>query len=117
MRLVRPKSLKKLRASIKERTRRNNGNSMEVIVADINRTMKGWFAYFKHAKADEMEKVDGWIRMRMRSILRKRHGRKKCVRGQDHHRWRNHYFTKLGLFCLLEAREFESTCLRYGANH
>ena len=36
MRLVRPKSLSKLRETIKPRTRRNNGKSMEAIVADLN---------------------------------------------------------------------------------
>jgi RNA-directed DNA polymerase len=38
VRLIRPKSLCKLRETIKPRTRRNNGKSMEAIVADLNRT-------------------------------------------------------------------------------
>jgi RNA-directed DNA polymerase len=116
MRLVRPKSLRKLRESIKPRTRRNNGTSMEAIVADLNRTLPGWFGYFKHAKASELSGIDGWIRMRLRSILRKRRGLEGRGRGIDHHRWPNRYFTKLGLFCLLEARESESTSLRNGVN-
>jgi RNA-directed DNA polymerase len=105
MRLVRSKSLRKLRESIKPRTRRNNGKSMEAIVADLNRTLSGWFGYFKHAKANELNGIDGWIRMRLRSILRKRLGLKGRGRGKDHQRWSNRYFTKLGLFCLLDARE------------
>lgn len=48
MRLVRPKSLCKLRESIKPRTRRNHGKSMEAIMADLNRTLPGWFGYFKY---------------------------------------------------------------------
>jgi len=116
MRLVRPKSLRKLRESIKPRTRRNNGTSMEAIVADLNRTLPGWFGYFKHAKASDLGKIDGWIRMRLRSILRKRCGSEGRGRGIDHHRWSNRYFTKLGLFCLQEARESESTSLRNGVN-
>ena len=74
MRLVRPKSLRKLRETIKPRTRRNNGKSMEAIVADLNRTLPGWFGYFKHVKASQLGEIDGWIRMRLRSILRKRRG-------------------------------------------
>jgi RNA-directed DNA polymerase len=116
MRLVRPKSLRKLREAIKPRTRRNNGTSMEVIVADLNRTLPGWFGYFKHAKASELSGIDGWIRMRLRSVLRKRRGLEGRGRGIDHRRWPNRYFTKLGLFCLLEARESESTSLRNGVN-
>ena len=117
MRLVRPKSLRKLRESIKPRTRRNNGKSMAAIVADLNPTLRGWFGYFKHAKANELNGIDGWIRMRLRSILRKRHGLKGRGRGKDHHRWPNRYFTKLGLFCLLDARESTYASLRNGANH
>jgi RNA-directed DNA polymerase len=117
MRLVRPKSLRKLRESIKPRTRRNNGKSMEAIVADLNRTLSGWFGYFKHAKASELGGIDGWIRMRLRSILRKRRGLEGRGRGIDHQRWPNRYFTKLGLFCLLDARESTFASLRNGANH
>jgi RNA-directed DNA polymerase len=117
MRLVRPKSLRKLRETIKPRTRRSNGKSMEAIVVDLNRTLRGWFGYFKHVKASELSGIDGWIRMRLRSILRKRRGLEGRGRGADHQRWPNRYFKKLGLFCLLDARESETASLRNGANH
>ena len=116
IRLVRPKSLCKLRESIKPKTRRNNGKSMEAIVADINRTLKGWFGYFKHVHPSELSEIDQWLRMRLRSILRKRRGGRGRGRGQDHHRWPNRYFKKLGLFCLLDARETEFASLRNGVN-
>ena len=116
IRLVRPKSLCKLRESIKPRTRRNNGKSMEAIVADLNRTLPGWFGYFQHVKASQLGEIDGWIRMRLRSILRKRRGLEGRGRGKDHQRWRNCYFKKLGLFCLLDAREAEIASLRNGVN-
>ncbi|MEX1116383.1 MAG: group II intron reverse transcriptase/maturase [Akkermansiaceae bacterium] len=117
IRLVRPKSLRKLRESIKPRTRRNNGRSMEATVADINRTLKGWYGYFKHVHPSELGEIDQWLRMRLRSILRKRRGGRGRGRGQDHHRWPNRYFTGLGLFCLLDAKVTETTSLRQGANH
>ena len=117
MKLVRPKSMRKLRESIKPRTRRTDGKSLEAIVADINRTLAGWYGYFKHAKDSELGGIDGWIRMRLRSILRKRRGCKGRGRGRDHQRWPNRYFTELGLFCLLEAKVSEIISLRYGANH
>ena len=115
MRLVRPKSLRKLREIIKPKTRRTSGRSMEAIAADLNRTLKGWYEYFKHAKAGHLGEIDGWIRMRLRSIQRRRHGLKGRGRGRDHQRWPNRYFTDLGLFCLLEARQSESASLRKGA--
>ena len=116
-RLVRPKSLRKLRETIKPKTRRNNGKSMETIVADLNRTLKGWYGYFKHVHTSELGEIDQWLRMRLRSILRKRRGGRGRGRGLDHHRWPNRYFTGLGLFCLLDAKAAESASLRLGANH
>lgn len=116
MRLVRPKSLRKLRETIKPRTRRNNGKSMEAIVADINRSLPGWFGYFKHVEASALGSIDGWIRMRLRSILRRRRGLEGRGRGIDHQRWPNRYFTGLKLYCLLDAWESETTSLRNGEN-
>jgi hypothetical protein len=117
MRLVRPKSLRKLRETIKPKTRRTNGKSMEAIAAKLNLTLKGWYGYFKHVKSSQLGDIDGWIRMRLRSILRKRHGLKDRGRGRDHQRWPNRYFTELGLFCLLDAKVTETASLRQGANH
>jgi RNA-directed DNA polymerase len=116
IKLVRPKSLRKLRESIKPRTRRNNGRSMEAIVADINRTLTGWYAYFKHVHPSELDQIDRWMRVRLRSILRKRRGGEGRGRGKDHHRWPNRYFTGLGLFCLLDAKVTETISLQTGAN-
>jgi RNA-directed DNA polymerase len=117
IRLVRPKSLRKLSETIKPKTRRNNGRSMDAIVADINRTLKGWFGYFKHVHPSELGEIDQWLRMRLRSILRKRRGGRGRGRGLDHRRWPNRYFTGLGLFCLLDAKVTETASLRQGANH
>jgi RNA-directed DNA polymerase len=85
--------------------------------ADLNRPLPGWFGYFKHVKAGQLGEIDGWIRMRLRSILGKRRGLEGRGLGGDHQRWPNRYFKKLGLFCLLDARETEFASLRNGANH
>jgi hypothetical protein len=87
------------------------------IVAALNRTLPSWFGDFKHVKASELGGIDGWIRMRWRSILRKRRGLQGRGSRIDHQRWPNRYFKKLGLFCLLDARETEIASLRNGANH
>lgn len=117
LRLVRPKSLGKLKETLKPKTRKTSGQSLEAIVKEVNRTLQGWFGYFKHSHESELKEIDQWLRGRLRTILRKRRGGKGRSRGNDHHRWPNHYFTRLGLFCLLEARELEIVSLRYGANH
>lgn len=115
VRAIRPKSLHKLRASLKPRTRRANGRSLEAIVTDINRTLRGWFGHFQHAEVKALAGVDGWIRGRLRAILRKRHRLRGRSRGRDHQRWPNRYFTELGLFCLLDARAEVLAGLRGGA--
>jgi len=99
----REKSLKKLQDTVREKTKRTNGTSLRIIIADLNQTLVGWFTYFKHSRKYSFTDLDRWIRMRLRSILRKRHGLKGRGRGKDHHRWPNTYFTKHGLFSLTTA--------------
>jgi len=103
-RFVRPRSRQKLRERIKPLTKRTSGQSLEAIVTKINPILRGWYGYFRHASAEALEEMDGWVRGRLRSILRKRRGGKGRGRGRDHHRWGNSYFAELGLFCLKECR-------------
>ena len=100
----RKKSIKKLRATIRRKTQRLNGHSLSTIIEDVNRTLRGWYEYFKHSHKTEFAQQDSWIRMRLRSILRKRHGLAGRGRGADHQRWPNAYFATLGLFSLASAR-------------
>jgi RNA-directed DNA polymerase len=77
---------------------------MQNIIQDINRTVTGWFGYFKHSHKTTFKPLDQWIRQRLRSILRKRHKGKGRARGIDHQRWPNAYFADLGLISLAFAR-------------
>ena len=52
---VRKKSLTKLKESIRVKTRRTRGDSLARIVTGLNRTLRGWFAYFKHAHPKSTE--------------------------------------------------------------
>jgi RNA-directed DNA polymerase len=101
----RPKSLEKLKETIRAKTKRTSGGSLFAIIASLNPTLRGWFEYFKHSHKWTFERLDGWIRMRLRSLLRKRLGLKGRGRGVDHHRWRNAFFTDHGLFSLKMAHE------------
>jgi len=107
-RFPRRKSLAKFRDAIRAKTRRTAGRSLSMIVTDVNRTLRGWFEYFKHSHRTVFPELDGWIRMRLRSILRKRQGRSGRGRGADHHRWPNAYFTEQGLFNLTTAHALVS---------
>ena len=116
-RFVRPKSRQKLRERIKPLTKRNNGESLEAIVAKLNPILQGWYGYFRHASATALAETDGWVRARLRALLRKRRGGRGKARRRDQHRWDNRYFAELGLLCLqaLRAKEWpvsvqEQTC-------
>jgi RNA-directed DNA polymerase len=102
-RFLRPKSEQKLRTSIRAKTRRANGHSLEQIIAEINPILRGWYQYFQHLHKTVFPHVDGYVRMRLRSILRKRRRRKGRAKGDDHHRWPNAYFAERGLFSLTAA--------------
>ncbi len=99
----RAKSLKKFKDTIRAKTRRTAGHSLSAIIVDTNRTLRGWFEYFKHSHRSTFPPLDGWIRRRLRNILRKRRGRTGISRGRDNIRWPNAYFAKQGLFSLREA--------------
>jgi RNA-directed DNA polymerase len=102
-RFPRRKSLAKFRDAIRAKTPRTAGRSLSMIVADVNRTLRGWFEYFKHSYHTTFPYLDGWIRMRLRCLLRKRLGQQGRGHIADHQRWPNAYFTELGLFNLTTA--------------
>jgi len=99
----RAKSLKKLKDSIRARTKRTSGHSLHAIISDVNTTLPGWFAYFQHSRPFIFGRLDSWIRMRLRSILRKRCGGRGRGRGADHQRWLNAFFAEQGLYFLTTA--------------
>jgi RNA-directed DNA polymerase len=99
----RQKSLKKLKDAIRAKTRRTSGHSLPMIIADLNQTLRGWFEYFKHSARTTFPPLDGWIRRRLRNILRKRSHREGISRGYDNIRWPNAFFAEHGLFSLHQA--------------
>lgn len=101
----RKKSEHRLKEKLREHTRRNNGQSLGCIIRRINPILRGWYNYFRFSKLNALQDIDGWIRGRLRSILRKRAKKKGRARGKDHQRWRNRFFDEAGLFNLTAARQ------------
>ena len=99
----RAKSVKKLRATLRPKTRRTHGQSLAVTIADVNPVLRGWFEYFKHSHPTAFRPIDAWVRMRLRSILRKRQGRQGRAQRPDHRRWPCRFFEEQGLFSLTTA--------------
>lgn len=105
-RLVRKKSLTAIKDKVRAKTIRSRGDSLVRIIADLNPALRGWFGYFKHAAPFQLRSLDGFVRRRLRAILRKqdkRPGPGRCK--ADHQRWPNAYFAARGLFTLETALE------------
>jgi RNA-directed DNA polymerase len=103
MKWPRSKSLQKFKTTVRSHTRRRNGNSLPTILAQLNRSLRGWFVYFQHSYHTTFAPLDSWIRMRLRRILRWREGRRRGRCGLDHYRWTNAFFAEQGLFSLCTA--------------
>jgi RNA-directed DNA polymerase len=99
----RQKSLAKVKDTLRAKTHRANGHSLRTIIKSLNATLHGWFGYFRHCFWNVYTDLDSWLRGRLRSILRKRAGRRGRGRGADHQRYRNRYFTDHGLYSLHAA--------------
>ena len=100
MKWPRAKSLKKLRERLRTKTSRLDGRSLPDIVTDVNRTLRGWYGYFQHSKANVFTAIDGYVRRRLRSLLQWRQGGRGQGKGLAHHRWPNEWFAQRGLLCL-----------------
>ena len=101
---VRKKSLARLKDGIRAKTRRTRGQSLARILADLNPMLRGWFGYFKHAHPRTFPDLDGFVRRRLRALLRQQQKRPGFGRCQaDHRRWPNAFFAQAGLFALYPA--------------
>jgi len=100
----REKSQAKLKEAVRELTPRNSGKSMREIVFRLNRTLKGWRAYFDHGVRNVHEELDGMVRRRLRKLLLKRRGKHGKPCGKINQRWPNEFFDQLGLWRLAGRR-------------
>lgn len=101
----RKKSSDKLRDRVRAMTRRTRGDGLAKVIADLNPTLRGWFQYFKHAQKATFGIIDGFVRRRLRSMLRKHLGQpgRSSRSADDHRRWPNAFFAEHGLFTLSAA--------------
>lgn len=98
----RKKSVDKLRHRLRAMTRRARPDSLRSICAELAPVQRGWFNFFRMGNSQATFRlVDGWLRRRLRSLLRrrtKRHG--ISPGGSDHQRWPNQFFVHHGFFSL-----------------
>jgi RNA-directed DNA polymerase len=68
-RIIAPKALSRFKERIRELTGRNRGISMERMVGDLSRYLRGWRGYFGFCETPwELERLEGWVRRRLRSF-------------------------------------------------
>jgi len=77
----REKSLAHFKEVLREETPRNSGQSLETIIGRVNRRIRGWARYFQGGVKNVYERLDQWLRGRLRSILRGRAERKGRAEG------------------------------------
>ena len=108
----RKKSLGKLKDRVRAQTSRLDGRSLSAIIADVNRSLRGWYQYFQHSKANTFATVDGYVRRRLRSLLQWRlDGVGKGI-GATHQRWPNEWFAHRGLLSLAAEPEWTRTIVK-----
>ena len=100
LRWPREKSQAKLKEGIRGQTRRSEGRSLKVIIQAVNSRLRGWGNYFRGGGTRTSPKIDSWVRMRLRSILRKRDKRKGRGHGRDHNRYPDIFLAEKGLIPL-----------------
>ena len=97
----RKKSLQKLQDKLRPLTQRTNGRSLSEIIVQVNPILRGWYGYFRESHPTGLNGPDGWLRRRLRAMLRKREKRPGYgLSKADHRRWPNRWFAAQGLFSL-----------------
>jgi RNA-directed DNA polymerase len=103
----RRKSVDKLRQRLRDLSRRSRSGSLATICSELMVVQQGWFHFFCRGNVlPRFTRLDGWLRRRLRSLLRKRTKRRGISpRGSDHQRWPNLYFASHGFFSLADHLE------------
>lgn len=60
-------SLERIQDKVRVITRRNRGESLETIISDLNKTLRGWGGYFQLTEwPSQMQSLESWIRRKLR---------------------------------------------------
>jgi RNA-directed DNA polymerase len=92
------RSMKRVRARVKELTgrKRNGAKDVRVLIRDLNPVLRGWGTYFRTGNAaDKFRQIDRYVVGRLRRFLVKRQGRH--LRPGHVARWTEDWLNGLGL--------------------
>lgn len=69
-RRIAPEAIERFKQRVRTMTRPTKGRSIEDVIAELNRYLRGWIGYFGFCQARTVLKdLDGWIRRRLRAFL------------------------------------------------
>lgn len=92
-----PRAMKRVRARVRELTESSRGGirDVKVIIADLNRVLRGWGNYFRTGNADrKFSQVDDYVHLRLTRWVLRRAGQRRPVRFK---RWPPNRFYRIGL--------------------
>lgn len=74
------KSQQRVKDTVRRITKRNRGASLERVIADLNKHLKGWINYFKLAETpSKFRSLDSWIRRKLRCYRLKQRKKKYSI--------------------------------------
>jgi RNA-directed DNA polymerase len=77
---IAPASLERVKARIRQITRRNRGVSIVKVIGELNEYLTGWVTYFRHAQCRKcLRQLDQWLRRKLRCYRLKQRKRTKSI--------------------------------------
>jgi len=77
---IAPQSLKRVKARVREITRRNRGIALDRMTRELNSYLTGWVTYFRYAQCrSHLRRLDEWIRRKLRCVRLKQRKRVKPI--------------------------------------
>lgn len=77
---IAPKSLERVKARVREITRRNRGIALDRMIRELNSYLTGWVTYFRYAECkSHLRWLDEWIRRKLRCVRLKQRRREKPI--------------------------------------
>lgn len=77
---IAPQSVDRMQERVRQITRRNRGVSLERVIEELNAFLTGWVTYYRYAECkSELERLDEWIRRKLRCLRLKQRKRAKPI--------------------------------------
>jgi RNA-directed DNA polymerase len=69
-RRIAPEAIRRMKEKVRKLTSRNRGASLNTVIQDLGKYLKGWKGYFGFCETrSQLRDLDGWIRRRLRSLI------------------------------------------------